>query len=64
MVAHPFWGTLVAVAAAIPLLVSLVLPRFFFLTVSFAATALIIYWGAWHIIRRYLDEDDLQRLGG
>jgi uncharacterized membrane protein YesL len=62
-VAHPFWGTLVAVAASIPLVVSLLLPRFFFLTVSFAAAVLITYWGAWRMIRRYLDEDDLQELG-
>ena len=62
-VVHPFWGVLIAVVAVIPIAVSTVLPRFFFLTVSFAGPALITYWGAWRIIRRYLDEDDLQKLG-
>ena len=60
---HPFWGGLVAIIALIPLGIGLVLPRFFFLTVAFAITAFITYWGAWRMIRRYLDQDDLQKFG-
>jgi uncharacterized membrane protein YesL len=60
---HPFWGLAVAILAVIPLVVSLFLPGFFLLTITFAAPALIIHWGAWHIIRRYLTEKELQDLG-
>lgn len=60
---HPLWGLLVAAAAAIPLTLTLFLPRAFLLTVTFAATALITQWGAWRVIRRYLNEDEIQKLG-
>lgn len=60
---HPIWGLLIAAAAAIPLVLSLILPGFFLLTLTFAASALIIYWGAWRIIQRYLTEKDLKDLG-
>jgi len=56
---HPLWGLLVAVVAAIPSVLSLVLPGFFMLTLTFAATAFIVQWGAWRIIHRYLDESEL-----
>lgn len=62
-VAHPFWGVLVALVVIGTLLVSLLLSRITFLTISFAAAALITYWGAWRIMQRYLDEDDLKMLG-
>jgi hypothetical protein len=50
--------------AVIPFLISLLLPQAFLITVTFAATALIIYAGAWRVIRRYLDEKELQDLRG
>jgi uncharacterized membrane protein YesL len=62
-VVHPFWGALVAIVVIVLLLVSLLLPRITFLTASFASAALITYWGAWRIIQRYLDEDELNMLG-
>ena len=62
-VVHPFWGVLVALVVIALFLVSLFLPRMTLLTISFAAAALITYWGAWRIMQRYLDEDDLKMLG-
>lgn len=59
--AHPFWGLLTAVLASFPLIISTFLPRFFFLTVSFATIALIINWGAWRVVRRYLDQDEIDK---
>ena len=50
---HPFWGLLIAVTAALPVLVSFFLPGFFLLTITFAAPALITQWGAYRVIRRY-----------
>ena len=61
--AHPIWGVFVAGTAVIPLLVSLLLPQAFFIAITFAATALIIYAGAWRIIRRYLDEKEIHNFG-
>ena len=61
---HPFWGILVLAAGLVPLLVSLLLPQIFLIIVTFAATVLIIYAGAWRVIRRYLDETELQNLRG
>lgn len=63
-VVHPFWGVLVLAAGLAPLLVSLLLPQIFLVTITFAATALIIYAGAWRVIHRYLDEKDLENLRG
>ena len=61
--AHAFWGILVAVVALIPMAIGTLLPRFIFLTVSFAGSALLTYWGAWRVIQRYLDEEDRAALG-
>lgn len=54
--AHPGWTLLVLVLALSPLLLSLFLPQVVFLTLSFSTSALIITWGAWRVIRRYLNE--------
>ena len=62
-IVHPFWGLLVAGTAVIPLLISLLLPQAFFITITFAATALIIYAGAWRVIRRYLNEKEIHNFG-
>lgn len=63
-IAHPFWGALVAITAVIPLLISLILPQAFLITITFASIALIVYAGAWRIIQRYLDEESLQNVKG
>lgn len=54
--AHSGWTALVLLAAVLPLLLSLFLPQAVFLTVSFSASALITTWGAWRVIRPYLNE--------
>ncbi|MCI0397482.1 MAG: DUF624 domain-containing protein [Chloroflexi bacterium] len=51
---RPGWTLLVAVAAACPLLLGLFLPRAVLLLASFAASAVIVNWGAWRVIRRYI----------
>ncbi len=56
---HPLWGGAVVLIAAIPVTLGLFLPGFVRLTFVFAATALIIQWGGWRVIRRYAVEDDL-----
>ena len=56
---HPFWGGAIVLMAAIPMILSLFLPGFFRLTFIFAITALIIQWGGWRIIRRYVTEDEI-----
>ncbi|WP_420645410.1 YesL family protein [Candidatus Leptofilum sp.] len=62
-VAHAFWGILVAAVSLIPLAIGTLFPRFIFLIASFAGSALITYWGAWYMIKRYLDEADFEALG-
>jgi hypothetical protein len=62
-IAHPLWGLLVAGAAVLPLLITLLLPQAFLITVTFAATALIVYAGAWRVIRRYLNEKEIHTFG-
>ena len=56
--AHPGWTVLVLATAVVPLLLSLFLPQAVFLTVSFSTSALITTWGAWRVIRRYLNEPE------
>jgi uncharacterized membrane protein YesL len=60
---HPLWGALVAILALTPVAPTLFRPQAFLLTATFAATALNIQWGGWSIIRRYLDENEIQNLG-
>ena len=60
---HPLWGILVALAATTPLVVSLFLPGFFFLTITFAASALIMQWGAGKVLQRYYAKHDIQSFG-
>ena len=60
---HPLWGLLLTSLIGGILLLTAILPRFFMLTVSFAACAYIVQWGAWHIIRRYITGDDQPQRG-
>lgn len=57
--AHFAWTLLVVAAAVLPLLLSAFLPQAIFLTVSFSTSAFIVSWGAWRVIRRYLNEQEL-----
>ncbi|HEX6387627.1 MAG TPA: DUF624 domain-containing protein [Anaerolineae bacterium] len=58
VLAHPGWTALVLATAVVPLLLSLFLPQAVFLTVSFSTSALITTWGAWRVIRRYINEPE------
>jgi uncharacterized membrane protein YesL len=56
--AHPFWSFGVLVAALLPLAISLLLPAIVWVMATFSATAFIMNWGAWRIIRRYLPDEE------
>ena len=62
VLAHPLWSSRVLLAAIIPFLVSLVLPTIVMLFGTVSLSAWIINRGTWHIIRRYLPEDELDNL--
>lgn len=62
MFAHPLWSCGVLIAAAIPVAISLLLPRAVFLLVTVSACALIISRGTWPIIQRHLSQDALTYL--
>lgn len=63
-IAHPLPALLTALLALVPLVVTLFLPQIFWITVSFAAPVLVINWGAWRVLRRYVDEDSIHTLRG
>lgn len=56
--AHPFWSMGVLVAAALPVLLSLLLPRGAFVIFTASAVAWIVCRGTWRVIRRHLPEAD------
>lgn len=56
--AHPLNGAGVALLAALPIVGSILLPGFFLLTCTGAGTALLVQWGAWRIIRRYVNLEE------
>jgi uncharacterized membrane protein YesL len=62
VVVHPLWSLGVLIAASLPFVVGLVLPLAVLLFASISLSALIINRGTWHIIRRYLSEDELRSL--
>lgn len=62
VIVHPFWSIGVLIAAVVPILISLVLPRAIFLFGTISLSALIINKGTWHIIRRYVPEEELKLL--
>src|SRR5579859_7534863 len=53
---------LLLVVGLCPLLLGLVLPVGIMILVAFSACALLINWGAWQVIRLYVDDDQLLRL--
>lgn len=59
---HALWSLALAVLALLPFVVSLLLPAMFGLIGTFAACALVINWGAWRVIRRYVASESLLRL--
>ena len=51
---HLNWSFVVLLLATGPLLLILVLPAFFTLTVLFSASATLTLWGTWRVIRQYV----------
>lgn len=58
VIVHPVWSLGIMIAAAIPILVSLLLPKMIFLFVPISLSALLINRGTWQIIRQYIPEDE------
>nr|PZN54433.1 MAG: hypothetical protein DIU68_10575 [Chloroflexota bacterium] len=54
--ARPLWSAGVLVAAALPVGVSLLLPRGVFVFITVSAVAFIVCAGTWRVIRDYLPE--------
>jgi uncharacterized membrane protein YesL len=60
--AHPFWTLLVVALAALPLFAGLVLPGVVVVLTVGSATALVINWGAWRIIKLHATPEELAEL--
>lgn len=60
--AYPLWSVGVLIAAAVPIMISLVLPQGVFVLATASACVLIINLGTWRIIRRHLPESELSVL--
>lgn len=54
---HPLWSIVVLIAAALPVVISLFLPRGIFVIATASACALIACMGAWRVIRQHLTSD-------
>jgi uncharacterized membrane protein YesL len=62
---HPAWSfALLALAGLVASVSLFFLPSLFLLTVTFSGFALLVNWGAWRVIRRYVPEDELAKLEG
>ena len=60
--AYPLWSIGVLIAAAVPVVISLVLPQGIFVLATVSACVLIINLGTWRIIRRHLPSSELSIL--
>lgn len=60
--AYPVWSFGILVVAALPVGISLLLPRGIFLFVTASAFVLIITTGTWRILRRLLPEEERRQL--
>jgi uncharacterized membrane protein YesL len=62
---HPLWSIGLMIAAALPIVLSLViLPGAVIVLFTFSCSAYIVNWGAWRIIRQRLSEDERQQVMG
>lgn len=62
VVRHPWWsiltlGIILSIAGA-----SILLPRFFLLFATFSGCTLVMSWGQWRVMRRYIEAGELARL--
>ncbi len=55
---HLWWSFALLVMAAIPVAIAAVLPSFFALFGMFSGVALIICWGSWRVLQRYITFED------
>ncbi len=62
MFAHPLWSLGVLAEAVVPVAISFVLPRAFFLIVTISTCIFLINRGTWPIIRKHIPEADLTYL--
>ena len=62
MFAHPLRSGGVLIAAAVPVIISLLLPRAFFLLVTVSTCVFVINRGTWPIIREHIPETTLTYL--
>ncbi len=60
--AYPWRSLLLLLAGLVPLLLGLVLPAAVMIIVSVSASALLINWGAWRVIRLFIAAEDLAKL--
>lgn len=59
---HPLWSGGILIAASIPVVISLFIPVLFLLLGAVVLSAWIINWGTWHIIRRYIPDEERRAL--
>jgi uncharacterized membrane protein YesL len=57
---RPAWSIFASLIALLPLLVSLTLPRFIALLLPFSTCALLASWGAWRVLRSFVDNRTLK----
>src|SRR5258708_9177110 len=62
VIAYPWRSLLLLLAGLVPLLLGLVLPAAVMIIVSVSASALLINWGAWRVIRLFIAAEDLAKL--
>ncbi len=60
VVTHPLWSIVVLIASALPVVISLFLPRGIFVIVTASACALITCMGTWRVIRQHLTPTQLR----
>jgi uncharacterized membrane protein YesL len=59
--AHPLWSVGILAATAVPVVISLLLPRAALLLVTVSACIFIIHKGTWPIIRQHIPEETIVR---
>lgn len=57
---HPAWSIFASLLALLPLAISLVVPRFIVLMATFSTCALLASWGAWYVLRNFVDNRTLK----
>jgi uncharacterized membrane protein YesL len=56
--AYPIWSLFMFILAALPFAINLLLPAGMLVLASFSSAALLVNWGAWRIIQRYVPEEE------